>query len=140
MTIESNFIFSEDIEDERVIHSISNNKKFTSYNDANEVVNELFESLRSTYQINLEISMRGSDFIFNSVQLMHYKCHKVNFKRGGSYIDSPGWIKNRKATINPKNEDDKCFQYEATVALNYQEIKWNPERVSNIKPFIKKYN
>ena len=32
--------------------------------------------------------------------------------------------------------DDKCFQYAATVALNYEEIKWNPERFSNIKPFV----
>ena len=32
------------------------------------------------------------------------------------------------------------FQYTVTVALNYKEIKWNPERVSNIKPFINKYN
>ena len=69
---------------------------------------------------------------------MNYKCNKVNFRRGGSYIDSPDWIK--KATINPKNTDDKCFQYAAAVTLNYEEIKWNPERVSNIKPFIHKYN
>ena len=46
----------------------------------------------------------------------------------------------KKATINPKNEDYKCLQYVATVALNYEEVKWNPERVSNIKPFINKYN
>ena len=26
------------------------------------------------------------------------------------------------------------------VPLNYGEIKWNPERISNIKPFINKYN
>ena len=37
--------------------------------------------------------MKGSDFIFTLVQLMCYKCHKVNLKRGGSYIDSPNWIK-----------------------------------------------
>ena len=36
--------------------------------------------------------------------------------------------------------DDKCFQYGATVALYYEEIKWNPERVSKIKSFINKYN
>ena len=30
-----------------------------------------------------------------------------------------------KVTINPKNKDDKCFQYEATVASNNGEIKWN---------------
>ena len=49
-------------------------------------------------------------------------------------------MKKKKATIIPKNKDDKCFQYTPTVALNHEEIKWNPERVSNIKPFINKYN
>ena len=77
---------------------------------------ELFESLRSKYQDDLETSMRRIDFIFDSAQLMYYKCHKVNFIRGSSYIDPPDWIKNKKATISPKNEDDKCFQYAATVA------------------------
>ena len=52
--------------------------------------------------------MRGSEFIFIAVQLLHYKCHKVNFKRGISYINSPVWIKN-KATINSKNEDVNAF-------------------------------
>ena len=48
--------------------------------------------------------------------------------------------KNEKSTINPKNEDEKCSKYAASVALIYEEIKCNPERVSNIKPFINKYN
>ena len=55
--------------------------------------------------------------------LIHYKCHEVNFKRGSSYVDSPGWIKNKKAAKNPKSEGDKCFQYATTVALNYEEIE-----------------
>ena len=96
------------------MHSSSDNKKFTSYNDANEVVDELFESLCSRYQGNLQTSMRGNDFIFDSVHLMYYKCHKVNFRHVGSYIDSPDWIKKKKATINPKNENNKYFQYAAT--------------------------
>ena len=82
--------------------------------------------------------MRGSDFIFDSVQLMYYKCHRLNFMRCGSYIVSQDWIKKKKATINPKNTDDKCFQYAATVALKYDEIE--SERLSNIKPFINKFN
>ena len=45
----------------------------------------------------------------------------------------PDWIKNKKATIDSKNEDNKFFKYAATVALNYKKIKYNPERVSNIK-------
>ena len=103
-----NYISSKDAEEERVMHSTSNNINFTSCNDANEVVDELFESLRSRYLRKLETSMRAKDFIFDSVQLIYYKCHKVKFKRGGSYIDSPDWIKKIKATINPKNTDDKC--------------------------------
>ena len=70
---------------------------------------------------------------------MYCKCQKVNFKRSGSYIDSPVWIKKIKATINSKDKDDKFFKYAATVALNYEEIKCNPESISNIKPFINKY-
>ena len=41
------------------------------------------------YYRNLETSMRGGDFIFDSVQLMYYNCLKLNFRCGGSYIDSP---------------------------------------------------
>ena len=60
----------------------------------------------------------------------------MNFKRGGSQIDSPVWIKNKKATINPKYEDDKCIQYAGTVALNYNEVEYNQKRFSNIVPCI----
>ena len=60
--------------------------------------------------------MKGSEFIFDYIQLLYYKCHKRNFGRGGPYIDSPDWIKNKKATINPINKkDNKCFQYSVTV-------------------------
>ena len=72
------------------MHSGNNNIEFICYNDANEVFDELFESLHSRYQGNLETSMRAKDFIFDSVQLMYYKCHKVNFSCDGSYIDFPG--------------------------------------------------
>ena len=42
---------------------------------------------------------------------MCYKCDIVNFKRVGSYIDSPERIKKKKAAINLKNKDNKLFQY-----------------------------
>ena len=122
------------------MHSISDNIKFATDNNAYEVVKLFLDSFRSKYQDNLETSMKGSDLIFDSVEPMYYKCHKVNFKRVGSYFYSPDWIKNKKATINPKNEGDKCFQYAATIALNYEEIESHPEIVSNIKPFINKYD
>ena len=76
--------------------------------NANEVVNEVLESLLSRYQICLEATMkerererqrereRERDFVFDSVQLLYCKCHKISFERGGSYNDSPDWIKKEK--------------------------------------------
>ena len=93
LTIAINFISSKDVDEERAMHSKRDNIEFMTYDNANEIVNELFESLLSRYQIGLETSMTGSDFIFDSAQLLYYQCHKINFKRGGSYIDSPDWIK-----------------------------------------------
>ena len=60
--------------------------------------------------------------------------------RGGSYIDSPQWLKNKKSTINPINNDYKCFQYAVTLALNLDKIRKNPRIISKIKPFIDRYN
>ena len=71
---------------------------------------------------------------------MSYHIHKTKLKRGKPYIKSSEWILNTGATINPKNKDNKCFQYSITVALNHQNIENHPERISNIKPFIDKYN
>ena len=88
LTIAVNFISPKDVDEERVMHSTSNNTKSMTYENSNDVVDELFESLLSKYQIGLETSIRESDFIFDSVQILHYKCHKINFKSAGSYIDS----------------------------------------------------
>ena len=120
-----NYLFKH-IDEEHGMHLKSSNIEFMSYDNANKVVDKLLKSLLLRYQIGLETSMRGSDFIFDSVRLFYYECHKINFQHGGSYIDSPDWIKRKKkksTTINLKNTDDKCFQYAVTVALNYGEIQ-----------------
>ena len=96
-----------------------------TYDNVNEVIKEIFDSSLPRCQTGLETSMTGSGFIFVGSNLLYYKGHKINFKRDGSYIYSPDWIKKKKATINPKNKGDKCFQYRTTVALNYGEVKWN---------------
>ena len=85
--------------------------------------------------------MKKSDFVFNSVDALYYRIHKISLNRACSYIDSPEWLKNKKATINPKNKkDNKCFQYAIATALNYQQINNHPEEIYNIKSFISKYN
>ena len=83
--------------------------------------------------------MRVSEFVFDNIDSLYYKLHKISLNRGGSYIDSPKWLKNNKATINPKNNDDKCFQYALTVVSNHEQIKKDPQKITKIKPFINQY-
>ena len=64
----------------------------------------------------------------------------MSLNRGESYINSPEWLKNQKATINSKNHDDKCVKYALIVALNYAQIKSHPEGILKIKPFVNQYN
>ena len=129
LTITINFISSKDDDEERVMHSNSSNIEFMPYDNANEVTKELFDSLPFRYQAGLETSMRGSDFIFDTVQLLYYKCHRTNFTCGSLYIDSKDWIRKEKATITPRNADDNCFQYAGTVALKYEESESHLEIV-----------
>ena len=45
--------------------------------------------------------MEGYNLFLDYVDILYFKCHKIISNHGGSYIDSPDWMKNEKATINP---------------------------------------
>ena len=77
--------------------------------------------------------------MFDYVESLNYIFHKIDLKRCGSYIETPEWINNKKATTNFKNEDYKCFQYPVTIALSYDDMK-NPQRLSTIKKFVNRYD
>ena len=85
--------------------------------------------------------MKGNAFVFDYVHLLYYKCHKINPICGGSYTNSPDWINNKKAIINPINKkQNKCFEYAVTVVLNHEEIAKHFERITKFKSFINRYN
>ena len=140
LTMAINFISSKDSDETRTMHTKSNNVEIMIGSETNEIIEDLFESFLQKYQEDLEQSVRGSEFAYDGVDALYYNINKVSLSRGGSYVDSPKWLKNKKATVNPKNKNNKCFQYALTVALNYEQIKDHPERISKIKPFIDKYN
>ena len=124
----------------RIMYTGSDNKEFMNGSDTDEVIKLLFESFLQKCEEDLQDKMRGSDFEFDGINCLYYNFNKTSINRGGSYIDSPKWLKNKKSTINPKNNDDKCFQYAVTLALNLHKIKKDPQRAFKIKPFIEKYN
>ena len=122
MTAEIDFIsLKPGSHETRIIHTRSDNEEFMNGDDTDEIIKGLFESFSQKYEENLH---------FN----------KISLYRGGSYIDSPKWLKDKKSTINPKNNDHKCFQYAVTLALNLDNIDNHPEKISKIKPFINQYN
>ena len=132
-----NFISLRPGSDEiRVMHTRSANEEFMNGSDTDEIIKELFKSLLQRYQENLQEKMRGSDFAFDGVNFLYCDFNKISISRGGSFIDSPKWLKNKKSTINPKNNGYKCFQYAVTLALNLDEINKNSQRISKIKPYI----
>ena len=137
MTGAINFVSLKPGSDEtRVMYSRSFNEEIMEGSDTDEVIKSLFESFLKIYDLNLQQKIKGSDFAFDGVNSLYYDFNKTSI----IYIDSPQWLKNKKSTINPKNNDDKCFQYAVTLALNLNRIDNHPERISKIKPFIDQYN
>lgn len=69
----------------------------------------------------------GLDFVFHYVSGMHY------------HTGSPKWIKSKKATLNPKESNDNCFQHVITFKLNHEQTKKDPQRLIKIYVFINQY-
>ena len=138
---EINFVSLKPGSDEtRVMYTRSDNEEFMNGDDNDEVIKLLFKSFLQRFEENLQEKMRGSDFEFDGNNFFYYNFNKTGIYRSGSYIDSPKWLKDKKSTINPKNNDHKCFQYVATLALNFGNINNHPEKISKIRPFIDQYN
>ena len=110
LTMRIIFVSFTDANETRVMHTKSGNIKIMSGIETGDAINERFNSFRRRYQEGLETKMKGSSFIFESVDLLEYHLQKISLNRGRSYIKSSEWIKNKGATINPKNtEDNNCF-------------------------------
>ena len=84
LTIAIKILSSKVNEEERMMHSKSNNVKITINDKEDEVIEEHLQSLFPRYQIRLKTSIKSSDFIFNCGSLFYYKCRKINLKLGGS--------------------------------------------------------
>ena len=124
----------------RMMYTRSDNEEIMSGSDTDEVIKLLFRSFLQKYQENLQNKREDQTFIFDGVNLLYYNFNKISLNRGGSYTELAKLIKDKKSIINPKNNNHKCFQYEVTLALDYDKIDRNPQRISKIRSFIDQYN
>ena len=74
LTIAIKYIYRQ----EQVMHSKSYIIEVMTYDNANEVIDKIFESFCSRYQVRLETPLKGNDFIFDSAKLLYFKCHISN--------------------------------------------------------------
>ena len=88
LTMAINFFSSKDFEETRTMYCKSDNIEVMMGNEIYKIIEDLFDSFLQMYQKHLEESMRESEFVFDSVDSLHYKIHKLTSNRGGSYIDS----------------------------------------------------
>ena len=77
----------------RIVHSKSDNIEIMMGGETDEIIKEIFESLLQRYPKGLEESIKESELVFDSVDSLYYKLHKISLNRSGSYIDSPNWLK-----------------------------------------------
>ena len=106
--------------------------------NTDDIIDSILQRLQEATETSNE---KGRKVIHERVGVLYYYFHKIDMKRSESYIKSPEWLINKRATTYPKTEnDDNCLQYAKTAALNHQNIRKNPQRISKIKPFVNQCN
>ena len=101
LSAEISFVSQKPGSDETcVMYTRSICEEFMSGSKTEEITEKLIMSLLQKYQDNLQNKMKGSDFILNGVNYLFCDFNRITISKGGSHIESPKWIKDKKCTIN----------------------------------------
>ena len=101
-------------------------------NDIDSIVRSMINHM--TQQVE-NTALRDSKFVFNNIMHTDINIHRLNLTRGSSYIPLPDWLAKKKAIINPKNLDMKCFKWSVIAALKWEEIDSNHQRISKLRRY-----
>ena len=93
--------------------------------DKNKLLDKMIARIE---EVLANFQQSGSNWVFQQIQRL--EIHFANWQPlgGSTFIPLPAKIKNKKAVINPKNEDNQCFKWCVVRALN--PIKKNSERIT----------
>jgi hypothetical protein len=115
----------------------SNNKIALRKEDLDEVVIELLTQISNKIE-----GFDNNEAYWHLVRIIHvdFKLREYKPLSGSNYIELPGWISAKKATINIKNDDQKCFKYCMSYHKHKHEIKKDPQRLYHYKQWNNDYN
>ena len=112
----------------------------TEFCDAS-YINDLIERMLAYIEAQTENpKFPESGFTLDKIMHLYINFHRLALTRGGSYIELPKWFKSKKAVINSKKKDEKCFKRGTIAALHHQEIKHHTEIISLLRPYENQYN
>ena len=101
--------------------------------DLDQIVNGMIAHMKTQIK---NPALLNSRFRFYEVLFLDVNFHQLNLTRGSSYLLLPDWTDKKKAMINPQNDDEECFKWAVIAALEWTDIKFHPEHVSNLRNFV----
>ena len=125
MLIDENKVYEQNIQLDlgfNMVH-MSDSRKITYFScsdniicmpssNTNEIIEQLLTSLHKKFDDDLVLSRESSSFVYESIEECNIHFHKIDLRRGASFIDTPEWLKNKKA-VNPQNTNNaylSCIQ------------------------------
>jgi hypothetical protein len=112
-------------------HEITVESRIYIVNNVDELKDSITNMPKDVITLFDKADMPASNLDFEKILSMSIHYNRYNPTRGGSYIELPEWIANKKACINIKNEDNKCFKYSILCATSEIYKKEHPERVTH---------
>ena len=126
-------------QDEELVELAFNSRMTDIHNlsEVEEIVNEIINHIKEQVE---NPALLNSRLVFDEVLFTNIDFHQLNLTRGSSYIPLPQWLANKKAIINPHNEDQECFKWAVIAASRWEEIGKDPQRMSYLKKFEKDFD
>ena len=106
-------------------------------NDIDSIVQSMINHMSQQVE---NPALRDSKFVFDSMMYTDIRIHRLNLTRGSSYIPLPDWLSKKKAILNPKNLDEKCFKWAVTAGMKWEEIDRDHQRVSKLRHYENEFD
>ena len=102
-------------------------------------MNQIVDRMTANMKFQIEnLALLNSRFVFDEFLYLDVNFNQLNLMRGSSYLPLPDWLANKKAIVNPHNDDEECFKWSVIAAENAG-MK-DPQRVSNLRKFMDNYD
>ena len=106
----------------------------THLNLKSDDVDKLIQDCKDGIDGHIEsYTEKGSGWYFKEVEKLEIHTVEFNPTKGSSYIPLPDWISNKKAIVNIKNKDDKCFLWCILRFLYPKEL--HEERIKDLEKY-----